>query len=205
MKGPSSNCVLRIIVLQQILLLVFIFSFTGCLHKVKTVPRSAETSILKSQQSIVIAPFSNDYYGFQDTLYKSLQTNTNYHVKKQDSKDTEVKKELLQNNSQRIQGSISIPKIESRQYFKDQTTCHAQYCWRQKVLCIERNISMEISFLIYKNKSDSVIYKTKIKENDLRTHCADALSPISSINKTHMQLTKKIAATFRQNVTSDIK
>jgi len=169
------------------------------------VPSSPETSILKRQQTIVILPFNNDYYDFQNTLYKSLQTNTNYDVIKQDSKDNGVKKELLKNYSRRIQGTITAKKAESRQYFKDQTTCHAQYCWRQKVLCIDSNTSMEISFYIYNTRTDSIIYKEKIEEKDLRTHCADALSPISSANKIHMQLTKKIATIFKQNVTTNLK
>ena len=189
----------------HILLFVLIFALTGCLHKVETTSPASDTSVLKHHKTIVIAPFSNDYYDFQNILYTSFKDNKNYDLIKQDSKGNKKKEDKVEKNALRIEGSLSLPKIERRQYFKDQTICYEEHCWRQKVLCIERNTSLEISIFIYSNRTSNIIHKTILQQQDLRTHCADAQVPISSTNKIFNELAKKMATTFIQDVTSNIK
>ena len=189
----------------HILLFVLIFTLTGCQHKVKTISPSSDTSILKHHKTIVIAPFNNDYYDFQNILYTTFANNTNYDIIKQDSKDNKKEEEIAQKNALRIEGSISLPETERKQYFKDQTICYAEHCWHQKVLCIERNTSLEISLFIYTNSTNKIIYKTILQQQDLRTHCADVQKPVVSTNKILAELAKEMATIFIRDVTSDTK
>ncbi len=160
-------------------------------------PPLSNTAILKSHHTIVITPFNNDQYGFQDTLYRSFQTDTDYDVRKDDPN-----KKKVPLNEMRIQGTFSRPKVKSKKYFKEQTVCHKQDCWHQKVLCLERNISIEASLFIYNNSTNNLLYKTKTEKKDQRTHCADALLPISSTHKVLTALTKKIAIDLVKDLTS---
>ena len=185
--------------LRNIILLISVLSFTGCLHKTETTPRPSGKAVLKPHQAIVIVPFINDRYTFQDALYRAFLKDSDYDVRKENPKE----KEAVHKDALRIQGTLSIPKIQSRHYFKEQTTCHKQHCWRQKVLCLERNSSIEVSFSIYDKRTRKIVYKKEIGKKDLLTHCADNALPITSTNEIVTSLTKKIAIEFVEDVSSD--
>ena len=185
--------------LRNSILLISVLSFTGCLHKTEITPRPSDKAIVKSHQALVIAPFINDRYDFQNALYRAFLKEHNYDVRKEAPKEREV----VHTDEMRIQGTLSIPKTKSRHYFKEQTTCQKEHCWRQKVLCLERNSSIEVSFSIYDNHTRKIVYQKERGEKDLLTHCADDPSAIPSINAVLTSLTEKIAIDLVEELSAD--
>ena len=183
----------------NIFILFITFLLTGCLAKTVHKPTQHTTSSLFAQHQLIqIEPFKNDLYGFQEILFQTLRSDSDYEVHKLDPKKedaTPVEKKGL-----RIQGSVSTAETKSRRFFKEQTTCIDKQCWLQKVLCSEQNSSIKISLIIYDAKDNKTYYKKALPEQSQHIYCADMPGYALSTYQTLRQLNQQAATSFVKEV-----
>ena len=186
--------------IQNIFILFITFLLTGCLAKTDQKPtHHTASSLFKPHQLIQVAPFTDDLYGFQEILFQTLRSDSDYEIQKLDPKKADAAP--IEKKGLRIQGLVSPAEIKSRRYFKDQSTCTDNQCWLQKVLCSEQNISIEISLVIYDMQYNKIYYKKELREQSQHLYCADMPGSALSTYQILQQLNKKAATSFIKETT----
>jgi len=212
------------------LLLLFIMTFliNGCAQKVSVKAlEPAEISAASKTKNIAVTKFSPDYVNLTDKIEAAISKQridgTPYFtvINRSDFKKV-IKEQKLQNSGlvdastavevgeilgaqAIISGSVDQPTLSDDYYYVERTKCRGKgenrQCWKVKVSCQKRVISLSAQLRMINVKTTGVIFADNVRRQQKWSRCADDSRTIPSKQAGAQYLANNIANNFAYRLT----
>ena len=211
-----------------LLLLIMTFFIQGCAQKVSVKAlEPAEISAASQTKNIAVTKFYPDYVNLTDKVEAAISKqridgNSYFRVINRSDFNKVIKEQKLQNSGlvnestavevgsilgaqAIISGSVDQPTLSDSHYYEERTKCRgkgeARQCWKIKVSCLKRSISLTAQIRMINVKTSAVIFADNIRRQQRWSRCADDSRTIPSKQAGAQYLANNIANNFAYRLT----
>jgi len=201
---------------------------SGCVKKVSVrALEPAEISAASKTKNIAVTKFYPDYVNLTDKVEAAISKqridDKPYFtvINRSDFKKV-IKEQKLQNSGlidestavevggilgaqAIISGSVDHPTLHDDKYYEERTKCRgkgeARQCWKIKVSCLKRTISLSAQIRMIDVKTSTVISADNVRRQQQWSRCADDSRSIPSKQAGAQHLANNIANSFAYRLT----
>jgi len=209
-------------------ILMIALLFAGCAQKVTLKAlESAEINGAANTKYIAVTPFHQDHVNLADKIEASISKQridgkSYFTVINRRDINKVIKEQKLQNSAlidestavevgnllgaqAIISGSVDVPTLHDDHYYVERTKCKGKgderRCWKVKVSCKKRTISLSAQIRMINVTTRSIIYEGDIRRQQYWSRCADDSKTLPSREAGTQYLANSIANSFAYKLT----
>lgn len=210
--------------IYPLFLLLMPVLFTACSQKVTvSALQPAEIAQASQTKKIAVTAFRTDYVNLADKIEASIASQSidgkpYFTPINRSDLDKIIKEQKLQNSGLLepstvvevgnllgaqaiISGSVNKPSMKDDYYYVERTKCKDDKCWKVRVSCKKRTITLSAQIRMIDVSNAGIIYADTPSRKRQWSHCADDTRTLPSLNAGAQQLARSIANSFAYKLT----